>query len=248
MTNSPGPFALDYPDHAFVFYSSPHWLALLVLLASYLALWYFRSWFSTPRIDLRARWIIASALIVQELSLNIWHLSIGDWDAGSTLPLHLCGVGIVLAAFLLINRSYLLYELVFFWGLGGAIQALLTPDIGIYGFPHYRFFQFFGSHGLLIFASLYMTWVGGMRPTHRSIWKVMGITNIYLVFIAGFNLLVDGNYLFICYKPENGSIMDAMGPWPWYILVLELVAVISFYLYYLPFVLNDIRLRIVNRT
>jgi len=247
MTSTLNPFALDYPGHAFVFFSSPHLIALLVLLVAFCALWYFRVWFSKPHIDLKARWFVAVALIVQELSLNIWHLSIGDWDAGVTLPLHLCGAGIVLAAFLLINRSYLLYELVYFWGLGGAIQALVTPDIGVYGFPHYRFFQFFISHGLLIFASLYMTWVGGMRPTHRSIWKVWGITNIYLVFIAGFNLLVDGNYLFICYKPVNGSIMDAMGPWPWYILVLEVVAVISFYLYYLPFAVNDIILKIKKR-
>jgi hypothetical integral membrane protein (TIGR02206 family) len=247
MTSTPNLFALDYPDHPFVFFSIEHWLTLTILLAIYLALWYFRSWFINPHIDLRTRWIIAIALIAQELSLNIWHLSIGDWDAGSTLPLHLCGVGIVLAAFLMINRSYLLYELVYFWGLGGAIQALLTPDIGIYSFPHYRFFQFFASHGLLIFASLYMTWIGGMRPTHKSIWKVMGITNIYLVFIAGFNVLVDGNYLFICYKPENGSIMDVMGPWPWYILVLEGVALVSFYLYYLPFALNDLRINISRK-
>jgi hypothetical integral membrane protein (TIGR02206 family) len=128
---------------------------------------------------------------------------------------------------------------VFFWGLGGAIQALLTPNIGDYGFPHYRFFQFFVSHGLLIFASLYMTFVTGMRPTHGSIWKVWGLTNAYMVLIAGFNWLTGGNYLFICHKPETGSIMDVMGPWPWYILVLEIVAIISFYIYYLPFALKD---------
>ncbi|NQV15531.1 TIGR02206 family membrane protein [bacterium] len=233
-------FSLDYPDHLFVFFSPSHWAALAVLICILSALWFIRSWFTLPHIDRRTRWIVASLLLLQELSLNIWHLSIGNWDAGKSLPLHLCGMGIVLAAFLLINRSYLLYELVYFWGLGGAIQALLTPDIGMYGFPHYRYFQFFLSHGTLIFASLYMTWIGGMRPTQRSIWKVMGITNIYLVIIAGFNLLTDGNYLFICHKPENGSFIDIMGPWPWYILVLEGVAIISFYIYYLPFALKDL--------
>ena len=210
------------------------------MLVIFIALWIFRGWFARPQVDLRTRWFVAALLLLQELSLNLWHLSIGDWDAGSTLPLHLCGAGIVLAAFLLINRSYLLYELVYFWGLGGAIQALLTPDIGQYGFPHYRYFQFFVSHGSLIFASLYMTWVAGMRPTHRSIWRVMAITNVYLVVIAIFNYLVDGNYLFICFKPTNGSIIDFMGPWPWYVLVLEVVAAVSFYIYYLPFAIKDI--------
>ena len=240
MTPTTGPFSLENPGHAFVLFSPPHWISLLVLLAIFSSIWFFRDWFSKPKIDLRTRWIIAILLLTQELSLNIWQLSIGTWDAGSTLPLHLCGVGIVLAAFLMINRNYLLYELVYFWGLGGAIQALITPDIGAYGYPHYRFFQFFFSHGILIFASLYMTWIGGMRPTHRSIWKVMGITNIYLVFIAGVNYVTDGNYLFICHKPVNGSIIDFLGPWPWYILSLEVVALISFYIYYSPFALSDL--------
>lgn len=240
MKTTPGSFSLEYTGHDFVFYSPSHWIALFILLTMFAILWRSKGWFAKPKIDLRARWILAILLLGQELSLNIWHLSIGDWDAGSTLPFHLCGMGIVLGAFLLINRNSLLYELVYFWGLGGAIQALLTPDIGIYGYPHYRFFQFFFSHGILIFASLYMTWIGGMRPTHRSIWKVMGITNIYMVFIAGFNYLTDGNYLFICHKPVNGSLIDVLGPWPWYILSLEVVAVISFYVYYAPFAVKDL--------
>lgn len=247
MIDQASPFDLIYPDHPFVFFSASHLYALGVLLAIYIALWLLRNWFSKPTVDIRTRWIVAALLLLQELSLNLWQLSIGSWDAGTSLPLHLCGVGIVLAAFALINRSYLLYELVFFWGLGGAIQSLLTPDIGQYGFPHYRFYQFFFSHGVLIFAGLYMTWVGGMRPTHRSIWKVWGITNIYMVFIAGFNWLTDGNYLFICHKPEAGSIMDFMGPWPWYILVLEVVALISFYIYYLPFATPDVKVWIRKR-
>lgn len=247
MTYGAGPFATDYPGHAFVFFSPPHLIALGVLFILYFCLWYFRAWFKSSQIDFRTRWIIASLLLLQELSLSIWRLSMGTWSAGESLPLHLCGLAIVLGAFLMINRSQLLYELVYFWGLGGAIQALLTPDIGQYGYPHYRFFQFFVSHGTLIFASLYMTWIGGLRPTHKSIWKVFGFTNIYLVIMAGFNSLVDGNYLFICHKPVNGSIMDAMGPWPWYILVLEGVAVVSFYIYYAPFAIKDIAATMRNR-
>jgi len=242
MNSSPGPFAAEYGQQ-FVFYSAPHLLGLLVLFSIYCGLWYFRGWFKAPEVDRATRWTIASLLLLQELSLSIWRLSIGTWDAGSSLPLHLCGIAIVLAAFMMINKNYLLYELVYFWGLGGAIQALLTPDIGQYGYPHYRFFQFFVSHGTLIFASLYMTWIGGMRPTQRSIWKVFGITNIYLLLMAGFNSITDGNYLFICHKPENGSIMDAMGPWPWYILVLECVALVSFYIYYAPFAVKDLKVK-----
>jgi uncharacterized membrane protein YwaF len=46
--------------------------------------------------------------------------------------------------------------------------ALLTPD-STYGFPHYRLFQVFLSHGAIVTASVYMTSVSGHRPTLRSI-------------------------------------------------------------------------------
>jgi uncharacterized membrane protein YwaF len=59
--------------------------------------------------------------------------------------------------------------------------------------------------------------------------------------IALFNWITDGNYLFICHKPENGSIMDFFGPWPWYILVLEVVGIVSFYIYYAPFAVIDLK-------
>jgi uncharacterized membrane protein YwaF len=67
---------------------------------------------------------------------------------------------------------------------------------------------------------------------------VFKITLIYTVFIAIFNLIFKGNYLFICWKPENGSIMDVMGPWPWYILPLGIVAIGTFYIWYSPFAIS----------
>ncbi|MEA3499519.1 MAG: TIGR02206 family membrane protein, partial [Candidatus Marinimicrobia bacterium] len=97
---------------------------------------------------------------------------------------------------------------------------------------------------LLVITTIFLTVIENYRPTQRSIWKVFLITNFYLIFIASFNYIFDSNYLFICYKPINGSIMDVLGSWPWYILSLEVVGLISFYIYYLPFLLKDSILKI----
>ena len=70
---------------------------------------------------------------------------------------------------MLIFKNYTIYEFAYFMGIGGAIQALMTPDIGIYGFPHFRFFQTFISHGLLVTSAIYLTIVEGMRPTWKSL-------------------------------------------------------------------------------
>jgi len=228
-------FDANYSDNPFHFFSSSHYNALIILVILYLFLFLYRNKIKNNlALDNKLRITIASLLILQEIAFNLWRYFNGIWSVANSLPLHLCGISIILSAIMLLNNKYLLFEINYFWGLGGAIQALFTPDIGMYGFPHFRFFQFFVSHGLIVLAVLYMIFIMGYRPKHKSVWKIILITNIYMIFIAGFNMLSGGNYLFICHKPVNGSIIDFMGPWPWYILTLELVGIISFYLYYSP--------------
>ncbi|MGB2956822.1 MAG: hypothetical protein WBB64_12750 [Anaerolineales bacterium] len=41
---------------------------------------------------------------------------------------------------MLIKKDQRIFEFTYFMGISGALQALFTPDIGMYGFPHFRFF------------------------------------------------------------------------------------------------------------
>ncbi len=182
---------------------------------------------------------IATLLLLQELSLSLMRMAWGVWQIQTSLPLHLCGAAIILGALMLLTRSYRLYEIVYFWALAGAVQALLQPDIGRLGFPHYRYFQFFFSHGMIIAAALYATVSFGYRPTGRSVLRVAIYTNIYVLFVGVFNQLTGSNYLFICHKPETASIMDALGPWPIYIIPLEIIGFLSFLFYFAPFYIHD---------
>ena len=59
--------------------------------------------------------------------------SLQNWQ--DELPLHLCDLAAILTGIMLINRSYFFYELTYFWGFGGALQAMITPSLK-YGFPH----------------------------------------------------------------------------------------------------------------
>lgn len=111
----------DYTDNPFSFFSQHHINALLVLGAIYLLIFIFRKKLKNPQIDIKMRYIIAAALILQEVSLSIWKLYNGAWHPGTSLPLHLCGASIVLSAIMLINKNYTLFEINYFWGLGGAI-------------------------------------------------------------------------------------------------------------------------------
>jgi hypothetical integral membrane protein (TIGR02206 family) len=135
--------------------------------------------------------------------------------------------------------SYLIFELAYFLGVGGALQALLTPDAGVYGFQHFYLVQFFISHGSIITASAYMAIVEKYRPTWASIKKVFIWVNIFLVLVTVVNLLIDSNYLYSLHKPNAPTLLDHLGPWPWYIISAEGVSLVMFLLLYLPYLLTD---------
>ncbi|KPU45456.1 integral membrane protein [Oxobacter pfennigii] len=181
---------------------------------------------------------IAVILLLQEASFQIWTVSIDAWSVKWTLPLELCSISAILCAVMLLTKSYKIYEIVYFTGIGGAIQAIFTPEIGMYTYPHFRYFQFFTAHGAIILACLFMTFVENYKPAAKSIIKTFIYLNIYAIIIGIFNKLTGSNYMFLCAKPEASSIMDYLGPWPFYIISLEAVAFIIFVLLYVPFVIG----------
>ncbi|GAB4245663.1 MAG: TIGR02206 family membrane protein [Candidatus Methylacidiphilales bacterium] len=162
----------------------------------------------------------------------------GYLDLQNALPMHLCDWAFFTALITLIWRFKLAYELTYFWGLAGTMQALLTPDLD-FDWPDPRFMTFFLSHGGIIAVVIYTTAGLRMRPTWDSVWRAILASQVYLIVTAGVNLLVDANYGYLCRKPENPSLMDYFGPWPWYILTLEVAAIVSYLLYYSPFALTD---------
>lgn len=237
-------FVYDYTGEPFALFGPWHLVALALIAAINLAMLGFRG--SSEKTRMVVRWSMAILLWVDELSWHAWNAYWGHWTAygdKSMLPLHICSILVWLAGFMLIFKVYPIYEFVYFIGIGGALQALLTPDAGIYGFPHYRIFQTLLSHGILITSGIYMTTVEGFRPTWKSLWRVVIGLNIYALIIFPINLLLGSNFLFINRKPVTASLLDALPPWPYYLVIMELLGLAIFLLLYLPFILKDRRVK-----
>lgn len=81
-----------------------------------------------------------------------------------------------------------------------------------------------------------MLWYEKCRPTIKSVWKAFVALNILAFVVFFINKVTGGNYMFLARKPSNPSLIDLLGPYPWYILSLEVVAFAIFFILYLPFV------------
>ncbi len=216
-------------------------IAVIFLLSAGLPLWLRRST-SERRVRRVALGVAVFALAHELFRIWAW-VAIWDQRLVDGLPLHICGAGAYLTVALLIWRGQWVYEVVYFWGLAGGLQALLTPALP-YGFSHPFTYSFFFSHGMLIFGLLYATLGFRLRPTWRSIPRVFAVTLIFaFAIVAPLNLLLDTNYMYLRGKPVTGSVLDLFGPWPWYLAGTAAFTLASFVVYYLPFWLRDVIVR-----
>ena len=186
----------------------------------------------------------ATAVLVF-LNLSAFPLSMLAWAAvdapkslDNFLPFQLCDVATLTAGFALLTKRPLLCALTYFWGLAATMQALLTPAITV-GFPEMPFIVFFVQHFAIVAAAFYLPLVDGWRP-RQPLWKapleIYGWSVIYLIFAMTVNKLLHTNFAFASRPPDNPSLIDHLGPWPWYLVFMQILAVMLFYLLVLPFI------------
>ena len=173
---------------------------------------------------------------------NIWaYIQTGPWvRLDNIIPFHLCNIAAVLAALALITRHPLACELTYFWGLSGTMQGLLTPALE-YPFPHPVAFHFFISHGIVVCIAIVLPLGLGWRPRRpltRTVNRTFLLLNVYAVIAFSINLLSGiTNFGYLRAKPPTASLLDQLGPWPYYIIPMEILAYALIWLLALPFAL-----------
>ncbi len=233
-------FARDYIGAPFIWFGAAHNIALLlIVLLNVLLIWRVKG--ALERTKRTVAYVMAGFLWANEIGWHLWNALTGQWTIQTMLPLHVCSLLVWTGALMLVTRNYSIYEFSYFMGIGGALQALLTPDLGIYGYPHFRFFQTYISHGLIITSAIYMTIVEGFRPTWKSLLRVFVWMNIYMAVVFVVNMLIGSNYLFIAHKPPTASLLDLLPAWPWYIAWEEVIGIVICLILYMPFAIKDRR-------
>jgi hypothetical integral membrane protein (TIGR02206 family) len=155
------------------------------------------------------------------------------------LPFHMCDLSEIFLIIFLLGGPSILYKCAFFWGLGGATMAIITPDILFHDLD-YIFFMI--GHGMIIVGIMYATVSLGNRPYAKDILKVSAITAFILlpiVYVINLMLGDPANFWYLMAKPDGASLMDVFPEPPLHLLVTTPLAIAVFYLIYLPYFIKD---------
>ena len=231
-------------NREFIPFGVSHWLALAATAAAAAAfiLMQRSRYFGEPA-KRRARWGLAVTLVLAVASDPVltWIRYHGDgaefaWKLiiDNSMPLYLCDVvSIVLAAALITGRQRLA-EIGYLWGMGGTVQGLVTPTLyWDWGTPEY--YAFFLQHGGVPVAAAGVVWGMGLKPLPGAFLRAVFLSWGYMATVMLLNALIGRNYGFLNGKPEVHTMMDYMGPEPWYLVTLNVVAFAFYALLLLPF-------------
>ena len=183
---------------------------------------------------------LSAVLIFNYVAYLIFIRSQGVTDWRQMLPMQMCdwGMAVVIVAMWTGNQRW--FEVAYFWGIGGTLQAVLTPNLR-YGFPDWRFISFFTSHSGIIVGIGFLMLTRCYRPYPMSIVRVWLWTEFYFVVTLIIDEFTGFNYGFLLHKPEAFSILSFLSDsHPLYLLELHGVALLFFLVLYAPFAVVDL--------
>jgi hypothetical integral membrane protein (TIGR02206 family) len=213
----------------FVLFGATHWAILAAIPAAAAALGWAARRRPTP-----VRLGMGLFLLVNELVWYGYRLRTEGFRFPEALPLELCDLAMWMTIAAALSGRVWALEVAYYAAVGGGSQALLTPDLWE-PFPSYPTVYFFVAHGGMIAVALALIWGRIARPRPGSAWRAFLALNLFAAAVGVFNLVFKTNYMYLCRKPASASLLDAMGPWPWYILSGEALALGIFLLLGLPF-------------
>src|ERR1700730_14774157 len=194
----------------------------------------------SPRAEKVIVGVLSAVLVLNYIVYLIFIRSRGTTTWQQLLPMQLCRWGIVVVIVAMWTGNQRWFEVAYFWGLGGRLQAVLTPDVR-YGFPDWRFVSFLTSHCGIIIGVVFLMLTRRYRPYPMSIVRVWLWSEFYFVVTLIVDEITGVNYGFLLHKPEAFSILSFLSDSrPLYVLQLHGVALLFFLVLYVPFAITDL--------
>ena len=220
-------------------YGVPHLTVIFITIALPFALAALVRRIKSPQLERVIIVALSAVLTLNYLAYLVFVRSQGAMDWRQMLPMQMCDWGMVVVIVAMWTGSRRWFEVAYFWGIGGTLQAVLTPNLR-YGFPDWRFISFFTSHCGIIVGVVFLMLTRRLRPYPMSIVRVWLWSEFYFVVTLAVDKLTGVNYGFLLHKPEAFSILSFLSDsWSLYLLQMHGVALLFFLVLYAPFAVFD---------
>ena len=214
-------------EEVFVPYGPTHWAALGVCVLGAVVVVIVGRRLRDSEAEVIFSRAFASVLTTYTVTMLVYRWWPGNFDVHISLPVHLSDLAWMVAVIALWTRAHWATALTYYWGLTLNPQAILTPALDSPDFPHIDFIDLWVQHILVLWAALYLMWGRGGRVDWRDYRLALVVTVTWAMATFGLNSWLRTNYGFLNGKPDNPSILDLFGPWPWYLLVELLIVTVA---------------------
>lgn len=215
--------------NSFILFGTQHFIALglgtiisflLIVLAFFL------------RKENVAKTLALITLIIKIVELSYRYHYFGE-KISELLPLHLCNIVLILAIFMMFFQSKIFFQPVYFWSLG-ALFALITPEIP-YDLKNFASISFFITHFFILFSTIFGLIHFKFRVSKSGLIGSFLLLNLLAFILFFVNKKLGTNYLFVNSPPSAKTLVDLLGPWPYYIFSVEGIYIALSFILYLPF-------------
>jgi hypothetical integral membrane protein (TIGR02206 family) len=181
-------------------------------------------------VDKTIGWLALAAACFVQIS-TLWP---SRFDYRTALPLHICDFVMFIAPLALILKYRPLRAIAYFWGLGLSSLAFIYPDLQ-YGPADFQFWVFWAGHLAILGPALYDVTARGFRPHAHDYRFAVIFSTIYLAIIFPIDARFHLNYGYVgrTFKGQR-SPFDYLGPWPWRVPVMYVLAMLMMFLLYIP--------------
>lgn len=222
------------PNGSFVNYTMEHFVTLSFwVLFSVVVLFYGRyKWSETEqKKNITILLIVAASTQIMKILIKNWD---GSFDITKDLPLHLCNMLPFAMIWVMWQKNRKWWAFFFFWIVGGSSHSLVTTSL-TESFPHHENIRYWVLHSILVMSAFYGSIVYGFRLEKKDIYRSWFGMNILAAVLFPINVMLGSNYVYLNGKPPGETFYDLLGPWPYYLITLEVIIPLLFWGIYILF-------------
>ncbi len=146
--------------------------------------------------------VSAIILLLNMIIYTVGNIYYGSFDYENMLPFHLCFIANYLFMIGILFKKESILKLTIFMCFIGPIPAILWPDL-VSTIDNFNFWQLIISHHFFMNISLFSYYALGYKVTKKDYIKTFILLNVLLLIVYPFNNLLNTNYIFTNYIPEN---------------------------------------------